>query len=196
MYPIALDLSKIRIMLVGSGEAFTRRLNNLKEMGATQIFTYQDNLPPAHEIKQANTLMVVGLDYETSAVLASIARLQGVLVNVEDKNDLCDFHFVSFIKRGDLTISVSTNGASPTLGQEIRSYIADIFDESWAGIVNTIRKKRLEWKKEGLDNKEVSQKTRAYIKAQGFLEPQVTEDSLLQTTPIILHNEQVGEYLS
>src|SRR5689334_6278399 len=104
MYPISLDLSRIRIALVGSGDAFARRRQQLNDMGATQVSVYEDELPEAHEIKQASVLMVVGLDYETSAVLASIAKLQGVLVNVEDKSDLCDFYFTSFVKRGDLTI--------------------------------------------------------------------------------------------
>lgn len=195
MYPIVLDLQRIRIMLVGSGEAFTRRLSHLKEMGATQITVYQDELPEAYEIKQASALMVVGLDNETSAVLASIARLQGVLVNVEDKPDLCDFHFVSFVKRGDLTIAVSTNGASPALGQEIRSYLAGIFDESWATIVSTIRKKRLEWKSHGLSNKEVGDKTRAYIKGEGLLE-QVNEEPVIRNAVLPGSHEQVGEFLS
>lgn len=170
MYPISLDLSRIRILLVGSGEAFARRLLQLQEMGAIQIVMHEDSLPEAHEIRQASILMVVGLDDETSAVLASIARLQGVLVNVEDKPSLCDFHFSSFVKRGDLTISVSTNGASPVLGQEIRSYIAGIFDEQWGEIVNIIGKKRLEWKSQGLDNKQVGDKTREFIEALGVLD--------------------------
>jgi precorrin-2 dehydrogenase / sirohydrochlorin ferrochelatase len=106
MYPINLDLSKIRIALVGNGEAFNRRHTQLREMGATLVSVYEDHLPEAYQIRQASVLMVVGLDYETSAVLASIAKLQGVLVNVEDKPDLCDFYFASFIKRGDLTILV------------------------------------------------------------------------------------------
>lgn len=169
MYPVSFDLSRIRIILVGTGDAFTRRLQQLNDMGATQLGIYQDELPEAHQIKQASVLMVVGLDYETSAVLASIAKLQGVLVNVEDKPDLCDFHFASFVKRGDLTIAVSTNGASPTLGQEIRSYLARLFGEEWAQIVATVSRKRNEWKQQGLDNRQVSNKTREYIRTLGLL---------------------------
>lgn len=169
MYPFAFNLSRVRIVLVGSQELATRRLAQLKEAGATQVITYIDQLPEAHEIRQAQLLMVAGLDNETSVVLASIAKLQGVLVNVEDKNDLCDFYFTSFVKRGDLTISVSTGGASPTLGQEIRAYIARIFDEKWGAIVRNIGQQRLQWKCEGLDNKAVGERTRALIKDQKLL---------------------------
>ncbi len=170
MYPVSLDLSRIRIALVGSGEAFARRLKQLHDMGATQLSVHDDVLPEAYEIKQASILMVAGLDYETSAVLASIAKLQGVLVNAEDMPDLCDFHFNSFIKRGDLTIAVSTAGASPALSQEIRSYIARRFGEEWGQIVSAVRKKRLSWKEQGLDNGEVADRTRKYIKDTGLLD--------------------------
>ena len=164
MYPIMLNLSNIRILLVGSGELFDRRKQALLENGATKLVLFEDTLPEAHEIRQANVVMIVGLDDQTSAVLASIGRLQGVLVHVEDKNELCDFYCTSFIKRGDLTIAVSTAGASPTLGQEIRSYLANIFCEEWGYIVDKIGKKRLEWKGQGLKGSAIGEKTRALIK--------------------------------
>ncbi|MEI7668730.1 MAG: NAD(P)-dependent oxidoreductase [Pseudomonadota bacterium] len=169
MFPIALNLTKIRIALVGTGEAFVKRLAQLREMGATQIMIYQDSLPESHEIKQANILMVVGLDNQTSAVLSSIARLQGILVNVEDKPDLCDFYFTSFIKRGDLTISVSTKGASPTVAQEIKAYLSNVFGEEWEGILSEIGENRLSWREQGIDNREIAARTREIIRERNLL---------------------------
>jgi len=171
MYPIALDLSRIRIVLVGSGEAAARRMQQLKEAGTTHITPYLSQLPEAHEIRQAHVLLVVGLDDETSTVLASIARLQGILVNVEDKPELCDFYFTSFVKRGDLMLAVSTNGASPTLAQEIKAHLAKEFGEEWEEIVSEIAAERLKWKKSGCDNKTVGERTRALITARELLSP-------------------------
>ncbi len=169
MYPIALNLSRIHILLVGTGEVASRRLKQLQEAGATQVTFFDDHLPEAHEIRQASILLVAGLDDETSAVLTSIARLQGVLVNVEDKPDLCDFYFTSFMERGDLMISVSTNGASPVLAQEVRAYLERLFGEEWSDIVSTIGKQRLEWKGQGMDNSAVAQRTRAFIASNQWL---------------------------
>jgi siroheme synthase (precorrin-2 oxidase/ferrochelatase) len=162
MYPISLDVTKIRIALVGHGDAFTRRLAALHEAGAQHVTAYTD-LPHAHEIRQAHVLMVVGLDEETSAVLAGIARLQGILVNVEDNPDLCDFYFMSFVKRGDLALAVSTNGASPTLAQEIKAYLTDTFGEEWEDTVAQIAAQRLAWKREGLSNTVVGERSRAWL---------------------------------
>lgn len=169
MYPIAFDLSRIHIVLVGTGEVAKRRLQQLKEAGATRITFYSDHLPQAHEIRQAQLLMVAGLDDETSAVLASIARLQGIMVNVEDKPDLCDFYFMSFVKRGALTLAISTDGASPTLAQEIKAYLANLFGEEWAGIVAEIGERRQQWKQQGLTNQEVGEKTRTFLYSNSLM---------------------------
>lgn len=183
MFPIALNLATLHIVLVGSGPALYRRLAQLTEKGAKRITVYSDEavpsspeeqgwntgyaviprLPESYEIRQASILMVVGLADDKSAVLASIARLQGILVNVEDKPEFCDFYFTSFVERGDLTIAVSTGGASPTLAQEIKSQLGDMFGPEWEGIVGDIKTKRLEWKKQGLSNAEISRKTREYL---------------------------------
>lgn len=51
------------------------------------------------------------------------SRSSRVLVNSVDNTDYCDFIFPSYIKQGDLTISISTGGASPALAKRLRAYI-------------------------------------------------------------------------
>ena len=189
MFPIALDLTNLHIVLVGSGAALFKRLNQLTEKGAKRLTVYSDDplpsspeeqgwfagyaviprLPEAYEIRQASILMVVGLSDQKSAVLASIARLQGILVNVEDKPEFCDFYFTSFIERGELMIAVSTHGASPTLAQEIKSYLGEIFGHEWEGILGEIKTKRLEWKQQGLNGKEIGARTREHLESASLI---------------------------
>jgi len=179
MYPIALDLSKLRIALVGSGPALQRRLAQLIEQGAKTISVYTEDknnnelrtsqsnlflrLPAAHEIGAAHVLMLVGLDDERTAVLASLARIQGVLVNAEDKPEFCDFFFTSFVARGDLLLSVSTSGASPVLSQEIRNQLAAQYGEEWTTITAELRTTRDQWKQQGLKGQELAEKTREWL---------------------------------
>jgi siroheme synthase-like protein len=96
-------------------------------------------------------------------VLAGIARLQGILVNVEDKPELCDFYFMGLVKRGDLTLAVSTNGASPTLVQEIKSYLFETFGEEWQETVAHLAAQRLAWKRDGLPNNTVKERTLEWL---------------------------------
>ena len=55
-----------------------------------------------------------------------------MLVNVEDRPALCDFHSVAEVRRGDLLLTVSTGGASPGLAARIRARLAAEYGPEWA----------------------------------------------------------------
>jgi precorrin-2 dehydrogenase len=52
---------------------------------------------------------------------------RGQLVNIVDVPEYCSFILPSVLRRGQLTIAVSTEGASPSLAKRIRHYLEDIF---------------------------------------------------------------------
>ncbi len=60
------------------------------------------------------------------------ARAVGVPVNVVDKPALCDFQFGSVVNRSPLIISISTDGAAPVFGQELRSQIETMLPAGFA----------------------------------------------------------------
>jgi precorrin-2 dehydrogenase/sirohydrochlorin ferrochelatase len=60
------------------------------------------------------------------------AQNRGVLCNVVDVPDLCDFYYPAVVKRGDLQIAVSTSGQSPFLAQQIRQQLERQFGPFYA----------------------------------------------------------------
>ncbi len=63
------------------------------------------------------------------------ARLAGVPVNVVDRPALCDFQFGSIVERSPVVIGISTDGAAPVFGQEIRARIEAVLPQglrAWA----------------------------------------------------------------
>lgn len=58
------------------------------------------------------------------------SRGSRVLVNSVDNTKYCDFIFPSYIKKGDLTISISTSGSSPAMAKRIRIYIEKLIPDS------------------------------------------------------------------
>jgi precorrin-2 dehydrogenase/sirohydrochlorin ferrochelatase len=63
------------------------------------------------------------------------AQRRGVLCNVVDVPDLCDFFYPSIVRRGDLQIAVSTAGQSPSLAQKIRQQLEKQFGPGYAAWV-------------------------------------------------------------
>ena len=181
MFPIALDLTKINIKLVGKGEALQRRHKQLLEYGATNISSLRgDEVDEAIQHLDATGLlrftrndekivMVCGLSHEVSEKIADAARAAGKLVNVEDMNDLCDFYFTANVKRGDLVIAVSTGGASPTLSRRIRDYIAQKFGAEWENRVVEIADFRRKLKDDGKNMPEVLAESEKFLTVKGWL---------------------------
>ena len=64
--------------------------------------------------------------------LVAFATRKHQLVNVVDNPELSNFHVPAKLTRGDLTISVATGGASPTLAKVIRDELSSVYDDSYA----------------------------------------------------------------
>lgn len=166
MFPIVLDLKKIPVLLIGEGEALTRRKKQLEEYGETQVTVGDADKP---EFTNSAIIMIAGLSYEKSKQIADVARAAGKLVNVEDMNDLCDFYFTANVKRGDLVIAVSTGGASPTLARRIRDYIAEKIGKEWENRVVEIADFRKKLKEDGKTTAQVLAASDDFLQKKGWL---------------------------
>jgi len=69
-------------------------------------------------------------DIVNTFVASSASKHQ--LVNIVDDPQLSTFHVPAKLTRGELTISVATGGASPTLSKSIRDELAVIYDDSYS----------------------------------------------------------------
>ncbi len=63
------------------------------------------------------------------------AQRRGVLCNVVDVPEYCDFYYPAVVRRGDLQIAISTAGQSPSLAQKIREQLDWQFGEGYAAWV-------------------------------------------------------------
>src|SRR5579862_1998068 len=131
--PLGLDLSLLPTGLAGRGIALMKRLRFLDVERVPGLLVYSPEpcdeavalagprlirrLPDEAEVAALRVLFVAGLSATDSAHLAAFARDHRVLVNIEDSPPLCDFHLPAVVRRGDLVLSVSTGGRSPTLAR-------------------------------------------------------------------------------
>ena len=184
MIPIALDPRRSPVAVAGRGEAIARRIRLLATgASSVQVFTddpdvvaslpgsavLHDGLPGAIDFSGVRALWIAGLNEADSAALATCARQCGVLVNVEDRPALCDFHSVAELRRGDLLIAVSTGGQSPGLAARIRTWLAGAFGPEWASHTAQIGAYRNEWRRQGASIAELARMTDEIIEARAWM---------------------------
>lgn len=183
--PLALDLGLLPTALAGSGPALLKRLTLLDGEQVPNLKIYApapdlavtnaagdrlvSRLPTEAEIAACRVLFVAGLPLEQSTALADTARAQRVLVNVEDTLPLCDFHVPAILRRGDLALSISTGGASPTLSRRLRAYLGELFPDAWADRIARIAAMRSELRAKGTSMGEVAAATDRLIDEESWL---------------------------
>jgi precorrin-2 dehydrogenase/sirohydrochlorin ferrochelatase len=75
---------------------------------------------------------------EINKSIAEFCRESKILCNIADDLELSDFIVPSSIKRGDLVISVSTNGKSPALASKIKKELEEKYGEDYETYINIL----------------------------------------------------------
>lgn len=112
--PLFLNLRGRTVVLVGEGEAADAKARLIARAGGRIV--------PAWE--EGAAIAFVALDDEDEARAAAAAlRAHGLLVNVVDRPDLCDFTTPAIVDRAPVTIAIGTGGASAGLAKAVRQRI-------------------------------------------------------------------------
>lgn len=171
-------------LLAGRGPAFLKRLGMLRAAGLTDLRVHTDDpsaeleaslgdalrawMPDEQEIASARLLFVAGLDDAHSAALAATARAHRVPVNVEDVPPLCDFHVPAMVRRGGLTITVSTAGGAPALSAAIRGWLEDAFGPEWAAHLEEVASLRATLRAQGAGPRDVIRGVEDHLATAGW----------------------------
>lgn len=185
MFPVALDLTRIPVLLAGQGELVLKRLAYLDEAGAAQLRVFcpqpspelrqaagarlVEKMPDAADLQGSSVILLGGLERAVAESLVNAAHAAGKLVNVEDVNDLCDFYFTANLRRGDLVIAVSTSGASPTLARKMRDYIAAKIGPEWSARVQELAQLRKTMKSGGASMGDIMAATERHLVEKNWL---------------------------
>src|SRR5207244_8780543 len=111
-YPVSLDVEGKRAVVIGRDDAAAAKAVSLREAGAEVVA--RDELRP-DDLDGAFICVASSPDPRERAAIFRACRERGVLVNVMDDVAHCDFAAPAIVKRGDLTIAISTSGRSPAL---------------------------------------------------------------------------------
>jgi len=147
-FPAFLKLDNKKILIVGGGTIALEKLLHLldfttdikiiaKELSDTMRKTIDEYSLPhekrAYEKGDIEGFFVVVVAVDEIALQKRIyeeCQNSPTLCNAVDATAYCDFIFPSYIKKGDLTIAVSTSGASPAVAKHLRRYLQEMIPDS------------------------------------------------------------------
>lgn len=150
-----------RCLVVGAGKVGEPKIASLLDTGANIHVVALEAAPAVQDWAKAGRITLdlrsfapKDLDKTFLAVVATAssalnesiyheAQLRGVLCNVVDVPQYCDFYYPALVRRGDLQIAISTSGQSPSLAQKIRQQLERQFSPAyaeWVAELGTTRK--------------------------------------------------------
>ncbi|MFZ0295174.1 MAG: bifunctional precorrin-2 dehydrogenase/sirohydrochlorin ferrochelatase [Candidatus Sulfotelmatobacter sp.] len=150
LFPMFLKLEGRRCLVVGAGKVGEPKIGGLLGTGASIYVIALEASDAVHGWARENKITLElrafvpeDLDGVSLAVVATAsstvnetiyreAKRRGVLCNVVDVPEYCDFYYPAVVHRGDLQIAVSTNGQSPSLAQKIRQQLEKQFGSGYA----------------------------------------------------------------
>lgn len=167
-YPIMLDIEGKRCVVIGGGQVALRKVETLLKHGAVVEVISPEMCPGLEQLASSGSVKVARRTYragdlqdaavvisatddsETNRSASQEALKSGTLVNVVDVPELSSFIVPSTLRRGDLTVAVSTNGRSPALARRIRAELEKDLGEEYSLLVSLADEVRSELKRDGI----------------------------------------------
>jgi precorrin-2 dehydrogenase / sirohydrochlorin ferrochelatase len=162
LFPIFVKLRGRRVLVVGAGEVADGKILGLLDTGASiqvvaleiseRVQQWADSGAISLEQRafspaDLDRVFLVITATKSAAVNESVfleAQARGVLCNVVDVPELCDFFYPALVHRGDLQIAISTGGQSPSLAQKLRKQIERQFGPGYGQWVAELGETRRE----------------------------------------------------
>jgi len=160
LYPVSINLEGRVCLVVGGGKVAERKTATLLRHGALVRLVSPEATPALQALAQSGQIRWKQACYGTGdldGVFLVIACTDNRVVNAEAARDaearhllvLCaddpavgNFVSPASIIRGDLTLTVSTTGGSPTLTAVLRERLQAEFGPEWADLVALIGRQR------------------------------------------------------
>jgi siroheme synthase-like protein len=149
-YPVSLELSGRRAVVIGNEAVAQGKVEALLAAGAWVTVVATGPAPALaaldsdprvgiarrgwhpSDLDGAAICVAASADPATRAAVHREAHARGVLVNVMDDVEHCDFAAPAVVRRGDLLIAISTGGRSPALARRLREELEARFGDEWA----------------------------------------------------------------
>lgn len=159
-HPVFLDLDGQRVVVIGGGAVAERKIESLIESGARVVVVSPDITDRIADLADRGLIEIQRRAYakgdlsgcrlayaatsdpDVNQAVRREATEAGIWLNAVDQPALCDFITPAIVRRGDLTLAVSTSGRSPSLAKQIREDLERTYGPEYAGLVEAMGEAR------------------------------------------------------
>jgi uroporphyrin-III C-methyltransferase/precorrin-2 dehydrogenase/sirohydrochlorin ferrochelatase len=161
-YPVTLQLRDRRCTVLGGGPLAAEKAHGLVRAAARVTVIAATPGREMVSLLDEGAITHIGRDYtpgdlagsflaidasgdeQTNRLSFAEAEERGVLINVVDRPAQCHFHAPALVRRGPLSVAISTDGESPYLAGALRARLERIIGEEWGpftAIVGGVRRR-------------------------------------------------------
>jgi precorrin-2 dehydrogenase / sirohydrochlorin ferrochelatase len=152
-YPVMLNIANQHVVVIGGGKVAERKIHGLLEAKANitvvaptitsgiqqleaagKLIWRQKTFSP-DDLEEAWVVIAATNNRDVNEAVAKAAKPYQ-LINIADDPERSNFHVPAVIRRGRLTIAISTGGASPTAAQQIRRRLEELYDDDYGRYID------------------------------------------------------------
>lgn len=156
-FPAFLKLDDKKILIIGGGNIAFEKLshlldfttdisvialelseNMLKSVRENDLYFEQREYRKG-DIKDFDIAVIAVDDIALQAKIFEESKRYNCLCNSVDSIEYCDFIFPSYIKKDDLTIAISTSGASPAIAKHLKRYLLNLIPSDIGSFLQEMR---------------------------------------------------------
>ena len=156
-FPFFIDLERREGLIVGGGRVALGKARRLLPYGPRLTVAAPQLLPDFYDLAGVALLerpiapeLLEGKFFVITATggvsldrhISRLCRDRNIPVNLVDDREACTFLFPSLVKRGSLSIGVSTGGASPSMAAWLRGEIEGLLPERTEEILDFLQDQR------------------------------------------------------
>ena len=130
--PLFMRLEGRPVILLGEGYAADAKARLLARAGAVIV----------GEEAQAALAIVAILEPDEAARAAARLKARGLLVNVVDRLDLCDFTLPAIVERGPVVVAIGTGGVSAGLAAALRQRLETLLPQGLGHVAQALHDAR------------------------------------------------------
>ncbi len=182
-FPAFLKLDNKKILIVGGGHIAYEKLEHLLDFTSDISIIALDFSQDMKRVIEENNLnfekrgyqkgdikdfaiVIVAIDdIPLQAEIFAESKQYNCLCNSVDSVEYCDFIFPSYIKKDDLTIAISTSGASPAMAKHLKIYLQNLIPSSISDFLQEMKELRKTLPKGKERMKMLDKKAQDYIRS-------------------------------